>query len=544
MAVNGETALVGAWVDDTSAGIDCGSAYVFTRSGTTWSQQAKLTPSDQAPGDWFGAALALSGDTVLVKSQLDVTDGGIQTGSTYVFVRNGGVWTQQAKLLAGDMVRTSWAPASVAISGDTVLVGAYQDDSPSEIDSGSASVFVRSGTTWSHQAKFSAGEGAASDQFGVSVAINGDTAMVGAWGDDTAMATDAGSAYVLVRTGDIWNLQVKLIGTGGPATQNFGKAVALSGDTALVGSYYDTLGGRTQVGSAFVFVRSGITWTQQGRLTADDGDAGDYFGYSVALSGDTALIGAYGDDTPGGGDAGSAYVFFRNGNIWSQQAHLFASDGATSDLFGYSVGLSGDTALVGAFGNDISGIADIGAAYIFVRNGDAWSQQAELTASDKAAGDQFGVSVAISGDTALAGANVANPGGLADAGSAYVFTRSGNSWSEQAKLIASDRAVSDFFGDKVALNGDTALVGAPIANTTGGADAGAAYVFTRSGSTWTEQVKLTASDGAASDYFGYAVALSGDTALVGAYLDNTIAGAYAGSAYVFRLGAMPLGKES
>ncbi|MEI7911858.1 MAG: choice-of-anchor D domain-containing protein [Verrucomicrobiota bacterium] len=539
VALSGDTALVGAFYANNAAGANAGSAYVFLRSGTTWTQQAKLTPNDQAPGDWFGAAVALDGDTALVKSQLDVTEGGVQTGSAYVFVRNGGAWTQQTKLVAGDMARTAWLPASVAISGDTVLIGAYMDDSPSEIDSGSASVFLRSGTTWSLQAKLSAGEGAASDQFGDCVAVNGDTALVGAWGDDTSMGTDAGSAYVLVRTGNLWTLQAKLI-AGGPSHM-FGNSVALNSDTALIGSFHDDAA-RGGMGSAYVFVRNGTTWSQQAKLTADDGAPNDNFGYSVALDGNTALIGAQGDDTAAGGDAGSAYVFTRTGTVWSQQAHLFASDGAASDQFGFSVSLSGDTALVGAYLANPDAITDAGSAYVFTRSGTAWSQQTKLSASDKAVSDWFGVSVAISGDTALVGAYGANPGGLTDAGSAYVFTRSGIVWTQQAKLIASDRSASDYLGRAVALQGDTALVGAYAADTTGGVNAGSAYVFTRSGIYWTEQAKLTASDGAAYDNFGYAVALSGDTTLVGAYLDDTVAGTDAGSAYVFRLGVVLLPK--
>lgn len=322
------------------------------------------------------------------------------------------------------------------MSGDTALVKSQLDVTDGGIQTGSASVFVRSGSSWSLQAQWSAGDGAASDAFGYSVALSGGTALIGAYDDATPLGADAGSAYVLVRTGNIWSLQAKLVAS--VTSHLFGGSVALNGDTALVGSHHDDTAKRSQVGSAYVFVRSGTTWSQQAKLTADDGGTDDVFGWSVALSGNTALVGAYGDDTAAGGDAGSAYVFVRNGSIWSQQAHLFASDGAASDYFGYSVGLSGDTALIGAYGDGKSGIVDAGSAYVFVRIGTTWSEQA---------------------------------------GSAYVFTRSGSTWTEQAKLTANDGAASDNFGSTVALSGDTALVEAHLDNTIAGADAGSAYVF-------------------------------------------------------------------
>ena len=201
--------------------------------------------------------------------------------------------------------------------------------------------------------------------------------------------------------------------------------------------------------------------------------------------------------------------------------NVAAGDGAAGDLFGNSVALSGDTALVGMIGDDTLAGANAGSAYVFTRTGTQWSQQAKLTASDGAAGDRFGMSVALSGDTALVGASLDDTPAGVDAGSAYVFTRSGTAWSEQQRLNAGDGAASDEFGRSVALSGNTALVGAYFTDTPAGADAGSAYIFTRPGPLWSQQSKLTASDGAASDEFGYSVALSGTTALVGAYRDDS-----------------------
>ena len=548
---DGNTALVGANVDDTTAGVDAGSAYVFTRSGSSWSQQAKLTAADGAASDIFGTSVSLSGDgnTALVGALWDDTTMGSDAGSAYVFVRSGSSWSQQAQLLAGDGAANDNLGFGVSLSadGNMALVGAYHDDTTAGADAGSAYVFVRSGSSWSQQAKLAAGDGAALDCFGASVSLSGDgnTALVGAARDDTTAGADAGSAYVFARNGSSWSEQAQLTAGDGAASDAFGISVCLSadGNTMLVGALYDDTSAGTDAGSAYVYVRIGSVWSQQAKLTASDGSAGRYSGVSVSLSGDgnTALIGAPNADTAASTSAGSAYVFVRNGGNWSQQAKLAASDGATWDFFGQSVSLSGDgnTALVCAFQDDTAGGVDAGSSYVFVRSGSSWSQQAKLTASDGAAGDWFGQSVSLSGDgnTALVSAYTDDTVGGTDAGSAYVFVRSGSSWSQQAKLMATDGAASDLFGWSTALSGDgnTALVGALWDDTTMGSDAGSAYVFVRSGSSWSQQAKLTASDGAANDNFGNSVSLSGDgnTALLGASKADTVGGGDAGSAYVF-----------
>ncbi|MDC3988437.1 FG-GAP repeat protein [Polyangium jinanense] len=378
---------------------------------------------------------------------------------------------QQAKLVADDAAADDYFGHSVAISGDTALVGSYDDDNAGGTNAGSVYVFVRSGTVWTQQAKLVANDAASADLFGTSVALSGDTALIGASLDDFVGNTDQGSAYVFVRSGGVWSQQAKLV--AGDANDRFGSSVALSGDTALVSAPRDSVaGGGTAAGSVSVFVRSGTTWSEQSKLTASDPGASDFFGFSVALSGDTALVGAWSDDHAGGVDAGSAYVFVRSGAVWSQETKLVA-DAAAGDHFGRSVALSGDTALVGS--PDASGS---GRAYVFVRSGAEWSQQAKIQAADAAGGDWFGYSVALAGDTALVGA--ANDDAsmfVTDAGSAYVFVRSGAVWSQQAKLVAADAAVNDWFGNEVALSGDTALVGAHYDDHAGGTSAGSAYAF-------------------------------------------------------------------
>lgn len=586
LAISGDAAIIGALGDDIGANTDQGSAYIFVRSGTTWTQQAQLTASDGAANDWFGGRVAISGDTAVVGAFTDDIGANTDQGSVYVFVRSGTTWTQQTQLTAADGSASDRFGFSVAVSGDTAVVGAHWDDIGGNLDIGSAYVFVRSGTTWLQQVKLTPSDGAANDQFGVRVALSGDTAVVGA-NLDNISASDQGSAYVFVRSGATWSQQAKLIATDAAANDQFGGSVAVDGDTAIVGAYLDDVGANTDQGSAYVFVRSGTTWTQQAKLTASDGAANDFFG-SVAISGDTVVVGAYVDDVVSNTNQGSAYVFVRAGSAWAQQTKLTASDGAANDWFGSSVAvsgdtvlvsahlddidtnadqgstyvfrflgnswtqetmrvpsdgaandffgeevaISGDTAIVGALGDDVGANANQGSAYVFVRSGTGWTEQAKLTASDGLADDGFGWSVGVSGDTAIVGAAL-DDGPVSGQGSAYVFVRSGTTWTQQAKLIAPDGTINAGFGVSVAVNADTAIIGARQDSVGANLAQGSAYVFIRSGTVWTQQAKLTASDGAANDIFGVSVALEANTAIVGAYLDDVGANTDQGSAYLF-----------
>jgi hypothetical protein len=375
------------------------------------------------------------------------------------------------------------------------------------------------GGDWIETQKLLASDGFGNDGFGM-VSLDGDTALIGACQDN-----GRGSVYVFIRTGTTWTEQQKFTASDGQADDWFGIWVSLDGDTALIGASLDDDNG-VDSGSAYVFTRTGITWTQQQKLLASDGAAGDIFGWPVSLSGDTALIGAPWDDD-NGDDSGSAYVFTRSGTTWTQQAKLLASDGTTEDWFGYTVSLDGDTALIGARFNDENG-NNSGSAYVFTRTGTTWTQQTKLHALDGTTEDNLGSFVSVDGDTALIGAiGVDNY-----TGSAYVFTRTGTTWTQQAKLLASDGHATDCFSWPLTLDGDTALVGAYLDDAKG-VDSGSAYVFTRTGTTWTEQQKLLASDGAEGDQFSVRIALDGDTALIGAGYDNNENGVDSGSAYVF-----------
>ncbi|MEK6644829.1 MAG: thrombospondin type 3 repeat-containing protein [Planctomycetota bacterium] len=381
----------------------------------------KLTASDPAVGDLFGRSVAVSGDTTVVGAYGDddacPSDPNCDSGSAYVFVRYGLNWIEQAKLTASDAARGDFFGRSVAVSGDTVVVGANGDDGGLGFEQGSAYVFVRSGTVWIQQARLTALDGAPFDYFGYSVSVNGDTALIGAYTDDHAGGIDAGgSAYVFVRSGTVWTQQAKLTALDVDSNDLFGVSVSVSSDTAVVGSYLDDHGGSINAGSAYVFVRSGTVWTQQAKLTDSDAAGSDQFGVSVAVSSDTAVVGAHLDWNISGMRDGSASVFVRSETVWTQEAKLTASDATSSSLFGTSVAVLGDTTVIGAPGADHGGFFDAGSVYLFVRSGSVWTQKARLIASDATTGKLVGISVAMSGDTQVSGASQD-----ANGGSAYVF---------------------------------------------------------------------------------------------------------------------------
>jgi hypothetical protein len=398
---------------------------------------------------------------------------------------------------------------------------------------------------WQTQSKLLASDAAANDTFGNSVAMSsdGNTLAVGSSGDDTAAGSNTGSVYIFTRSGSTWSEQAKLVASDAAAGDTLSKvAISSDGNTVAAGASGDddSVAG-SNTGSVYIFTRSGSTWSQQAKLVASDMAASDQLGISVTISsdGNTVAAGAHTDDNSGGLNAGSVYIFTRSGSTWSQQTRLQASDAAANDNFGNPVAISsdGNTLVIGAAFGDTT-VADTGAAYVFTRSGSTWSQQAKLVASDAAASDLFGTSVTISsdGNTVAVGATSDDTAAGADTGSAYVFTRSGSTWSQQAKLVASDAVTFDAFGVAVALSGDgnVLAVGAQ-ADDTAGSNVGAVYMYTRNGSTWTPRSQLFASDPGFLDFFGCSVSLSngGDWLVVGARGDDNAAGGDVGAAYVF-----------
>jgi len=647
VGVSGDTIVVGADGEDSNAtGVNgdqadntagnSGAAYVFIRSGTTWSQQAYLKASNTGANDQFGNSVAVSGDAVVVGASLEnsnatgingnqANNSAADSGAVYVFFRSGATWTQLAYVKASNTGAGDFFGRSVAVSGDTVVVGAPLEDSNaagvngndadnSAADSGATYVFVRTGPIGIQQAYFKAPPlTSASDSFGSSVAVSVDTVVVGAPNEDSNAtgvngneadnsAADSGAAYVFVRIGTTWTQQAYLKASNTGASDNFGVSVAVSGDTVVVGADSEDSSATgvngngadnsdSGSGAAYVFVRSGTTWTQQAYLKASNTGRQDSFGTSVAVSFNTVVVGAHAEDSNATGvngnqtdnsasDSGAAYVFVRSGTTWSQQAYLKASNAGASDAFGISVAVAGNTVVVGAYFEDsnatgVNGnqadnsLSGSGAAYVFVRSGTTWNQQAYLKASNAGASDLFGNAVAVSGGTVVVGADGENSnatgvnGDQADntagnSGAAYVFIRSGTTWSQQAYLKASNTGAGDLFGNAVGVSGDTVVVGAwqEDSNATGvdgnqanesAFAAGAAYVFVRSGTNWTQQAYLKASNTGAGDAFGRSVAVSGDTVVVGADGESSSAtgvngnqddnsAADSGAAYVFVLG--------
>ncbi|RKY16422.1 MAG: hypothetical protein DRQ55_18055 [Planctomycetota bacterium] len=460
-------------------------------------QQAYLKASNTESGDHFGWSVAVSGDTVVVGAKTEDSNatgvngdqnnnGAAKSGAAYVFVFDGSTWSQQAYLKADVLVGNfGW---SVDVSGDTLVVGALV---------GGAYVFVRNGTVWSQQARLN-GPVLDFDEFGFSVGVSGDTVVVGApWessnaagvnGDNTDNSyAKAGAAFVFVRNGTSWSQQAYLKSSNPWIGHHFGEAVAVSGDTVVVGAKFES-GGSTGVngdqtqfvigssGAAYVFVRDGTTWSQQAYLKASNTGGNDWFGHSVAIADETLVVGANWEDSDADGvdgdqadnsadSAGAAYVFVRSGTDWSQQAYLKASNSDQFDNFGISVAVSGDTVLVGSRLEDSNAtgvdgdesdnsFVNSGAAYLYSRTGTTWSHQAYLKASNTGApilpatdGDFFGWSVGLSGGLAIVGADQESSAatgvggdqssnGEVHSGAAYIFEIPSDTWTDHGCALA------------------------------------------------------------------------------------------------------------
>ena len=305
----------------------------------------------------------------------------------------------------------------------------------------------------------------------------------------------------------------------------YGYSVAISGSTAVVGT--------RDTNSVYIFTRTSTTWTQQAVIKPDD-NIGSNFGYSVAISGNTIAVGAPSSNFTGA-HSGAVYIFTHTNNTWTQQARFTASDNETMDRFGSSVAIKGNHLLVGASTLDViisdPAANDSGAAYIFTYQSGSWVEQAKLVPNDSDLGDQFGHSVAFTTkdsdiDTIIVGAWAKTN----RTGAAYVFTNSGNDWTQQAKFTASDGTEDDEFGYSVAISGDAAIVGAPIEG-----DTGSAYIFARTGTSWAEQAKITTRSRTRGNHFGQSVSIRGDTAAVGvAHLDNKDRGRDSGAVYIYK----------
>ena len=376
--------------------------------------------------------------------------------------------------------------------------------------------------------------GAASDVLGDSVAVDGNTAVIGAPGDDARR----GAAYVFVRSGNTWVQTARLTASDRAAGDNFGTSVAIEGDTIVAGAISAKVGDDEFQGAAYTFSRTGApARTETAKLTASDGGPNDGLGVSVAIDGDTIVAGAGGDDLGDGFSQGSVYTFSRTGTpARNQIAKLTASDGAGLDTLGVSVAIDGDTIVAGAHEDDGDSTRE-GAVYTFARTGlPTRTETAKLNASDAGPRDELGLSVGIDADTIVAGASGDDRAGLDDNyGAAYTFARAGlPTRTETAKLTASNGAEADEFGRSVAIDGGKIIAGAPLHDVGLSSDQGAAYLFTRTGpAARSETARLGALDGAAGDNFGHSLAIDEDVIVAGAPADDMGANTAQGSASVF-----------
>ncbi|MBK8276722.1 MAG: FG-GAP repeat protein [Nitrospira sp.] len=437
-------------------------------------QQAYLKASNTGPGDLFSTTIAFDGDTLvvgapfedssLVGNPADNTASG--SGAVYVFTKSGGVWSQQAYLKASNIGAGDNFGTSVALDGDTLVVGSPLESSNatgvngnqadnSANGSGAVYVFTRSAGVWSQQAYLKASNAEAGDNFGTNVALDGDTLVVGSPFESSNAtgvngnqadnsASGSGAVYVFTRSAGVWSQQAYVKASNTEAGDQFGKSVALSSETLVVGASGEdsaltgvtanspneaaTGNGAGNSGAVYVFTRSAGVWSQQAYLKASNAQIGDDFGGSVALSSDTLVVGASLEDSNATGvngdqssnsasGSGAAYVFTRSAGVWSQQAYLKASNSEAGDNFGASVALDSDTVVIGAFNEDSNGIganlnqadnsaSGSGAAYVFTRSAGVWTPEVYVKASNSEAGDQFGYRVAVSAGQIAVGANV------------------------------------------------------------------------------------------------------------------------------------------
>jgi len=542
-----------------------GACYPLTVDPLLHGEVAILHASDKQEYDRFGWSVSLSGDTLVVGA--DGEDGGAgdpagYCGAAYVFERNqdgADNWGEVAILHASDKQASDGFGGSVSLSGDTLVVGADGEDGGAGnplSDAGAAYVFERNtggADNWGQVTILRASDAKMWDELGHAVSISGDTLVVGAWDEDGGAgdpAEECGAAYTFVRSGGAWQEASIAHASDAQADDRFGYAVSISADTLVVGAYQEDGGAGdplSDAGAAYVFARNtnGVdNWGEVTILRASDAQASDYFGYAVSISADTLAVGACQEDGGAGDPAiqsGAAYVFERNtggADNWGQVTNLHASDAQGGDLFGWSVSISADKLVVGAPQEDGGAgdpASDSGAAYVFERNtggADNWGQVTNLHASDAQASDLFGCAVSISADTLLVGAD-GEDGGAGDPainrGAAYVFERNtggADNWGQVTNLHATDAQASDDFGRAVSISGDTLVVGAYRED--GGAgdptiNGGAAYVFERNtggADNWGQVTNLHASDAQAGDGFGYAVSISADTLVVGALYED------------------------
>ena len=369
-------------------------------------------------------------------------------------------------------------------------------------------------------AKITASDGGGYDYFGKSVSISGNVAIAGSYKDDDN-GTNAGAAYIYRFNGDQWVEEAKLLASDGSNNDEFGTRVSIDGNIAIVGAPKNGY----HAGTAYVYRFNGKKWVEETILQGSSQNTYGGFGFSVCVEGDKVIVGEYGFNT----FAGCAFIFSFNGKDWVEESKLIASDGLNVDEMGWSVSISGDSAIVGAPLSDGDGNWS-GSAYVFHFNGSDWIEESKLTASDASSDDKFGISVSISGDSIFVGSPYADNSDGMNSGAAYTYRFEGGSWVEQSKLFTPDGSYEDAFGYFVSVSGTNAVVGAYAADDIGG-DSGSAQMYHLDDTSWIEGTRLLASDGASEDFFGFSVCISDTNVIVGSPQDGNNYGA----AYIYNL---------
>lgn len=384
--------------------------------------------------------------------------------------------------------------------------------------------------------KLAAFDQAADDYFGGCVSVSGDTAVVGASGDDCAAGDWCGAAYVYRFTGVRWVGEQKLVASDASAGDRFGFSVAASGAAIAVGAWGDDGAEGVACGSAYVFRFDGATWVEEQKLTASDAHEGDNFGRSISISGDVIVVGAYQSDCEAGEDCGSAYVFRFDGMEWAEEQKLVASDADAGDLFGWSVSVSEDTAVVGAVWADCPLGENCGSTHVYRFRGAGWVEEQELRLSSLGPFALAGSAVSVSQDTVVVGAAGTNCLWGSVCGAAAVFPFNGTRWGPGLFVHASQPTPSDRFGWSASVNDDTFVVGLPGRPCTAGRYCGSAQVHHFDGVRWVRLPELTTADAAPNDDFGGSVSVSRDTVLVGAVGVDCADGDSCGAAYFYWCG--------
>ncbi len=376
----------------------------------------------------------------------------------------------EVKLTADDPVADAEFGRSVAIDGDLVAVGAGGATAGDAEKAGAVYLFKRRGQTYVAEAKLVAPDPSAGAEFGRAVAIEGNRVIVGARFAAVGNFSKAGAAYVFRKSGGTWKFEEKIASPAPADEDNFARALAVQGDLLVVTARKENLNAN-DVGAAYVYLYRDGTWTYSEKLTAGDPAPGAYFGQSVAVQGDLVAIGARNADPDA---AGAVYLFRRSGDGWVEIAKVVPPDGTEDDQFGFTVALTGNVMAVGARRANLSDPArqDAGAAYVFSLDQDSIGLAAKLTASDALAGDQFGQAIAMAGDVIAVGANRASIGANTKQGAVYLFRRMGNFWLETDKNTASKGKKNDEFGYSLSAFGNVMVTGAHFADQTG-----AAYVI-------------------------------------------------------------------